>query len=460
MIKAALRQCITFRRPAGRTAATLAVAAALVSGPRAGYATPVVDQNNSVLPTGNFTTIRSGTTAAQTFTVGFPGTLTGVSVVVDPRGTPAADLTLEVQSTSGGVATGTVLATASVPPLGGVNPTVTFDVSAANLAVTGGDVLAFVLKSSATLGDDYLLRVVPGNRYAAGQCTDTGGGIAPGAGWDTIFKTRVEPATLPGGPGVSDQLNNPSPTNNFTAIFSGFTAAQTFTVGATGTLTQINVMLDPRGGPLLDVSLEVQATTAGAANGTVLARASLPPFGGTNPVVSFDVSAYNLAVNAGDALAFVLRSHAAGGTDYLLRARSANTYLGGELTNSSGGFGPGGGWDAIFETFVYAGPTGVGEPPSPLAGAGPQLAASRPNPVRREAALAFALPAAGRASLVVYDVTGRRVRTLLDGERAAGAHEVRWDRAADDGGRVPAGVYFYRLSAGGRNLSRRMVVVD
>ena len=67
---------------------------------------------------------------------------------------------------------------------------------------------------------------------------------------------------------------------------------------------------------------------------------------------------------------------------------------------------------------------------------------------------------AGRASLVIYDVAGRRVRMLLDGESAAGLHEVRWDRAADDGGRVPAGVYFYRLSAGGRDVSRRMVVVD
>jgi flagellar hook assembly protein FlgD len=78
----------------------------------------------------------------------------------------------------------------------------------------------------------------------------------------------------------------------------------------------------------------------------------------------------------------------------------------------------------------------------------------------REAALAFTLPVAGRASLVLYDVAGRRVRTLLDGERAAGAHELRWDRATDDGGRAPAGVYFYRLSAGGRDVSRRLVVVD
>lgn len=444
----------------GRAAACATLLLLAAAQPGTARATAYLDQDNSLLPAGNFTTIRAGATAAQTFVVGFPGTLSSVSVVVDPRGTPGANLDLEIQSTSGGVATGTVLASASLAPFGGVNPTVTFDVSGAGLAVNAGDVLAFVLRSNASLGNDYLLRIISGNRYAPGQCTDSGGGIAPGAGWDTIFKTRVEPATLPGGPGTSDQLNNPAPTNNFTAIFSGFTAAQTFTVGAGGTLTHIDVMLDPRGGPLLDVQLEVQATTGGAANGTVLARASLPPFGGTNPVVSFDVSPYNLAVTAGEELAFVLRSNAAGGTDYLLRAVPGNTYLGGHLTNSSGGFPPGGVWDAIFETFVYAGPTGVDEPPSPLAGAGPHLLPAAPNPVRRDTRLGFTLPAPAAVSLVLYDVAGRRVRTLFQGELAAGTHEPLWDRTADDGQPVPAGVYFYRLVVGGESRSRRLVVTD
>lgn len=444
----------------GRALAFGALLLLSAARPDTARATAYVDQDNSLLPVGNFTTIRAGATAAQTFVVGFPGTLSSVSVVVDPRGTPGANLDLEIQSTSGGVATGTVLAGASLAPFGGVNPTVTFDVSGAGLVVNAGDVLAFVLKSNATLGNDYVLRIVSGNRYAPGQCTDSGGGVAPGAGWDTIFKTRVEPAALPGGPGTSDQLNNPAPTNNFTAILSGLTATQTFTVGAGGTLTHINVMLDPRGGPVLDLLLEVQATTAGAANGTVLARASLPPFGGTNPVVSFDVSPYNLAVTAGEELAFVLKSNAAGGTDYLLRAVPGNTYLGGQLTNSSGGFPPGGGWDAIFETFVYAGPTGVGEPPSPVAGAGPQLLPAAPNPVRRATRLAFTLPAPATVSLVLYDVAGRRVRALLEGELTAGAHAPLWDRTDDDGRPVPAGVYFYRLVVDGESRSRRLVVTE
>ena len=64
-----------------------------------------------------------------------------------------------------------------------------------------------------------------------------------------------------------------------------------------------------------------------------------------------------------------------------------------------------------------------------------------------------------RASLRVYDVSGRLVRTLVDGALAAGDHEVLW-RGRDDGGReVASGVYLYRLEADGVSESRPMVLV-
>jgi flagellar hook assembly protein FlgD len=61
-------------------------------------------------------------------------------------------------------------------------------------------------------------------------------------------------------------------------------------------------------------------------------------------------------------------------------------------------------------------------------------------------------------TLSVFDVAGRRVRTLVDGWMRAGPHSSRWD-GRDDGGRaVASGVYFARLEAG-RILSRRMVLL-
>jgi len=453
------------RHPASSRSAALAFGAVLLSSllgasPQIARATPAADQSNSSLPTGNFVAIRSGTTAAQTFTVGFAGTLTGVQCTVDPRGTPVQNLTLEIQGTVGGAPDGVMLASASVAPFGGVNPTVYFDLSPANLSVTAGQVLAAVLKSSATLGNDYLARAVPGNRYGGGQFTDSGGSFASGAGWDGIFKSFVEPASVPGGPGTSDQSNSPAPTGNFAAIFLGSTATQTFTVGTTGELTRIDVVVDPRNTPVLDLHLEVQATTAGAANGTVLARSIVTPFVGSNPTVSFDLSHYDLDVTAGELLAFVLRSNAAGGTDYLFRAVPGDTYADGQFTNSGGSFASGGGWDAIFETFVHSGTTDVGPSPVAVAGGGLRIDRVIPNPIAHAGVLRFALPAEGPVSLRVFDASGRQVRALFDGFLPAGSHEARWNRTSDAGERVPPGIYFARLTRGGEFSSRRLVVTD
>jgi hypothetical protein len=60
-----------------------------------------------------------------------------------------------------------------------------------------------------------------------------------------------------------------------------------------------------------------------------------------------------------------------------------------------------------------------------------------PNPSNPQAVLHYELPQAGRVSLRVYDVRGRRVRLLLDGYRPAGAGTATWD-GRDDGGQLAA----------------------
>jgi Zn-dependent metalloprotease len=72
--------------------------------------------------------------------------------------------------------------------------------------------------------------------------------------------------------------------------------------------------------------------------------------------------------------------------------------------------------------------------------------------------LRYALPAAGVASLRVYDAEGRLVRTLADGAHAAGARSVVWDGRTAAGQPVRPGVYFARLVAGDRIETRRLVV--
>ena len=93
-----------------------------------------------------------------------------------------------------------------------------------------------------------------------------------------------------------------------------------------------------------------------------------------------------------------------------------------------------------------------------LAATGLSLAAAAPNPFSGSTLIRFGLSRAGSHSLDVYDVSGRKVRTLSRGTLAAGRHEVVWDGRSDDGSAMTSGVYFYRLSAVGGELERRAVL--
>ncbi len=82
-----------------------------------------------------------------------------------------------------------------------------------------------------------------------------------------------------------------------------------------------------------------------------------------------------------------------------------------------------------------------------------------PNPFNPATTIKFALPAAVRVDLRIYDVRGTLVRALVDGELPAGNHAVLWDGRDGSNQQVASGVYFYRLKAGDYESMRRMVLV-
>ncbi len=88
----------------------------------------------------------------------------------------------------------------------------------------------------------------------------------------------------------------------------------------------------------------------------------------------------------------------------------------------------------------------------PPARTGGLTAWSAPNPFTSATVVRFDLPRAGAVRLAVYDVTGREVARLLDGERPAGMQSVEW-RA----GGVPSGIYYVRIESGGRAVTTRCV---
>jgi hypothetical protein len=87
------------------------------------------------------------------------------------------------------------------------------------------------------------------------------------------------------------------------------------------------------------------------------------------------------------------------------------------------------------------------------------LAQNSPNPFRGTTSVRFAVPQEGPVSLAVYNVAGRKVADLVNGNLGAGAHDVSWNGTDRDGSRVASGVYLYRLTAAGESVTKEMTFV-
>ena len=62
------------------------------------------------------------------------------------------------------------------------------------------------------------------------------------------------------------------------------------------------------------------------------------------------------------------------------------------------------------------------------------------------------------ATVAVYDVTGRLIRTVVDRAMPPGAHDAAWDARDESGVKVSAGLYFVRLRTGGESYTQKVVV--
>ncbi|MCP4231209.1 MAG: T9SS type A sorting domain-containing protein, partial [bacterium] len=81
-----------------------------------------------------------------------------------------------------------------------------------------------------------------------------------------------------------------------------------------------------------------------------------------------------------------------------------------------------------------------------------ELMQNWPNPATGMTTFAFALPEAANTTLSIYDIKGRKVDTVIEGNLAAGQHNVDYACA------LPGGIYLYRLEAGGESAVKKMVV--
>jgi len=82
-----------------------------------------------------------------------------------------------------------------------------------------------------------------------------------------------------------------------------------------------------------------------------------------------------------------------------------------------------------------------------------------PNPFNPSTMIRFALPNAATAKLVVYDMLGREVRTLLNGNFDAGYHQIAWNGRNNEGVSVSTGMYLYRIEAGSFVSTKKMLLM-
>jgi hypothetical protein len=223
-------------------------------------ATPILDQQNA--PSGNFAalTVANDRTQIQTFTVGVTGVLTRIDVQVSRETQTVEDLVLSLWSTDVTGLPKDLLATVSVPPstidLPFPRPFVTFDLSAEEVDVFEGELLAIALNSNApnnppSFLERYLWEI--GGQYDRGTAYTRIGSSLPAHSDDFHFRTYVNPV-IP---------------------FAAFTA-------------QVEIRLSPRTGS--DAFQERATFTLGAASD------------GINPsteAVSFQIGTFSTTIPAG-----------------------------------------------------------------------------------------------------------------------------------------------------------------
>jgi len=84
---------------------------------------------------------------------------------------------------------------------------------------------------------------------------------------------------------------------------------------------------------------------------------------------------------------------------------------------------------------------------------------NHPNPFNPSTEIKYQLPQLDEVRIVIYNVLGQEVRTLVDGKQEAGRYTVRWNGDNEQGYKVPSGMYFLRMKAGNFIANRKLLLL-
>ena len=86
-----------------------------------------------------------------------------------------------------------------------------------------------------------------------------------------------------------------------------------------------------------------------------------------------------------------------------------------------------------------------------------RLAQNFPNPFNPATTIEFSIPANENVQLIVYNILGQKVKTLIDRAFPSGTYSILWDGTNEAGTQVAGGLYIYRLTAGKTAVTRKMI---
>jgi hypothetical protein len=87
------------------------------------------------------------------------------------------------------------------------------------------------------------------------------------------------------------------------------------------------------------------------------------------------------------------------------------------------------------------------------------LAQNEPNPFNPQTTIRYTMPSSGNVTLNIYDAGGRLVRSLFNGVKEAGSHNITWNGTDNNNSPVSSGIYFYRLTAGKFSETKKMTLL-
>ena len=82
-----------------------------------------------------------------------------------------------------------------------------------------------------------------------------------------------------------------------------------------------------------------------------------------------------------------------------------------------------------------------------------------PNPFNPSTVITYDLAGDGHVDLSIYNVVGKKVKTIVNKNESAGRKVTAWYGVDDAGNSLSAGMYFYRLTAGGKVFTKKMILM-